>query len=395
MLETLREYASERLRVRSGAPEVQQRHAQFYANALTRWWGPAWWGETPEGRAVRIGTEYENIESSLRWLVAHDDVAAAQRLAGSLTYFWILRGRVEEGRQWLTTVLGMRHPHDQYSAARAQAVTGLMQLETEGGNRAEALASVESDLSNIRKFAEPATLAQALMGLGWLTWVMRHDAVSARVYLQEGLNIAGTARIGALEALGRARLAVIANAVGDYAYAETLIQRNRVFRLAGGEPLLRYVHNLQESAALLLQGDYAGAEALAAEFASDYDPDRHPFEFVRYMMLLSRSQRRGAGGYGGVERRTRESRAVPFAWPPWLAPGNSGADCCRRRRPCARTSPRGCRGGIPRARRDSGVSQRAGPIGAQSRGIEGCARSAGERHSRGHGSLAQHRGCYR
>jgi non-specific serine/threonine protein kinase len=290
MLETLHDYAAERLRVRSHAQDVQRRHAEFYATALTRWWGPAWWGESPDSRAALIAANYPNIESGLRWLIAHDEVVAAQRLAGSLTFFWVLRGRVEEGRRWLTMVLGLVRSEDRYNAARADATIGLMQLETEGGNRAAALALVEADLSNIRNCAEPSTAAQALIGVGWLTWMVRHDAAAARAYLEEGLRLAAMSSIGALEALGRARLASIANAMEDHAYAQRLIQANRAYRLAGGEPLLRYVHNLQEAMALVLQGDHAGAEALIAELARDYDPERHPFEFVGYSMLLSRTR---------------------------------------------------------------------------------------------------------
>jgi non-specific serine/threonine protein kinase len=290
MLETLHEYAAERLRVRSHADEVQRRHAEFYATALTRRWGPAWWGERPEFRAALIAADYPNIESGLRWLVAHQKAVAAQRLAGSLAFFWVLRGRVEEGRQWLTSVLGLVGSEDRYDAARADATVGLMQLETEGGNRATALAVVEADFSHIQSFAEPRTLAQALMGLGWLTWVMRHDDRAGRAYLEDGLTLARTLNIGALEALGRARLAAIANQVEDYAWAQRLVQENRAYRLGGGEPLLRYIQNVPEANALLLQGDHAGAEALIAELARDYDPDRHPFEFVGYSMLLSRTR---------------------------------------------------------------------------------------------------------
>jgi non-specific serine/threonine protein kinase len=289
MLETLHEYAAERLRARSHAREVQRRHAEFYATVLTRRWGPAWWGERPDFRAELIAVDYPNIQACLRWLVAQHQAAAAQRLAGSLAFFWVLRGRVEEGRQWLMAVLDLVASEDQYDAARAEAQVGLMQLEIEGGNRAAALAGVEADLSNIRSFAEPPTLAQALMGLGWVTWMIHHDAAAARAYLEEGLSLASTVRVGALEALGRARLAGIANAVEDYAYAQRLIQANRTYRLAGGEPLLRYILNFQEAHVLVLQGDYAAAEALLAEFSRDYDPDRHPFEFVGYSMLLSRA----------------------------------------------------------------------------------------------------------
>jgi non-specific serine/threonine protein kinase len=215
MLETLREYAADRLRVRSHAPDVQQRHALFYADALARWWGPVWWSEHTEVRLPAIAADYANLQVSLRWLLDQGHATAAQHLAGSLTFFWLLSGRVEEGRRWLRAALDAGDCASVSETARSVAVVGFMQLESEGGNRAAALAVVESEIPTIRGSADVPTLAQALMGFGWLAWVVRHDAATARANIEEGLRVARDSNIGALQALGRTRLALIAQATGD------------------------------------------------------------------------------------------------------------------------------------------------------------------------------------
>jgi non-specific serine/threonine protein kinase len=267
MLETLREYAVERLSVRSQAEEVHHRHADFYATALARWWGETWWSESMQGRLLRIAAEYANLQSSLRWLLAHADAASAQRVAASLTFFWSLRGRVEEGRNWLITVLSMSDSTASLDAARAAATIALMQLDIEGGNRAAAIAAVETNLSAIRAVAEEPVVAQALIGLGWLIWVTRHDAVAARVHLQEGLALAGAQKLGPLEALGRTRLSALAYAIGDYPESQRLLEENKRYKGGGGESLLGYMDEVLHARMLLELGDFAGVEALLANLA--------------------------------------------------------------------------------------------------------------------------------
>jgi non-specific serine/threonine protein kinase len=287
MLETLREYALDRLRVRSHAAELRRRHAAFYADALTRWWGPAWWAEYTEVRLLRIAADYPNLQASLRWLLDHGYVTEAQCLAGSLTFFWVLHGRVEEGRQWLKATLEEADVPSSSEMARSVVLVGLMQLEMEGGNRGAALALVEPELPTIKRSADGPTLAQALMGFGWLAWLIRHDATSARANLEEGLRVARDSGIGALQALCRTRLALIAQANGELAEAERLLDENATYRLGGGETLLERDGVLISIGLRLVRGQLDGASSQLEEIAAGYNANRHPYQVMTAWRLLS------------------------------------------------------------------------------------------------------------
>jgi tetratricopeptide (TPR) repeat protein len=288
MLETLREYAADRLRASGRAVDVQRRHARFYADAFTRWWGPVWWGEDADARLAHIAADYANVQTSLRWLIDHGEAAAAQRLAGSLTFFWLLRGRVEEGRRWLTAALALAlsDATPGASAARFGAVVGLGQLAAVGGDRRAALAALEPELPTARERGDAVPLAQALTLAGWLVCWTRHDLASARAYLEEGARVAQTTGSRALEALARRGLASASAMAGDHAEAERLLDVNRALGYDPGQPLFGHTPMLL-GALQYGQGRYAAAAAMLEEVSRQYDANRHPGNAMLALTILS------------------------------------------------------------------------------------------------------------
>ena len=106
MLETLREYGREQLGRRSSAEveATERRHAQFFvqlaelAEPEIQGSGQLLWLET-------LDQEHGNIRAALRGQIARADVEAAQRLAGAVRLFWMVRGYLSEGRAWLAEAL--------------------------------------------------------------------------------------------------------------------------------------------------------------------------------------------------------------------------------------------------------------------------------------------------
>jgi tetratricopeptide (TPR) repeat protein len=97
MLETIREYALERLEQSAGADATRQRHASYFCTALhTR---EADFGSG--GRAIEaseeIAAEIDNIRAAWQWAVDHDDLACLQRGLESLQLFYVMRGMAAEG----------------------------------------------------------------------------------------------------------------------------------------------------------------------------------------------------------------------------------------------------------------------------------------------------------
>ena len=106
MLETIREYGTERLGEHSEAGPIGQRHAAYYlapaeeaAAALAGPAAAAWLG--------RLDTEHDNLRAALRWALDRGDRVAALRLAGALWRFRGQRGHLSEGRRWFTEAFAL------------------------------------------------------------------------------------------------------------------------------------------------------------------------------------------------------------------------------------------------------------------------------------------------
>ncbi len=99
MLETIREFALERL-AQSGEEEtIRQRHATYCISLLSR---------TPEGGFTnwfnRMNLELDNIRAVLSWALATDHAAPAL-LIGAEFFFW--ENHASEGRRWIQAALAL------------------------------------------------------------------------------------------------------------------------------------------------------------------------------------------------------------------------------------------------------------------------------------------------
>ena len=100
MLETVREYAGERLGANSSAPEVYERHCRHYLALAER--------AEPElftrGEPVWLGlleAEIENLRAALDWSLRRGSPTPGLRLAGLLAKYWEISNRSAEGLEWL------------------------------------------------------------------------------------------------------------------------------------------------------------------------------------------------------------------------------------------------------------------------------------------------------
>jgi predicted ATPase/transcriptional regulator with XRE-family HTH domain len=100
LLETIREHARERLTASGEAPAAQRRHTAAML-ALAEMAEPHLLTRDRESWLRRLDLELDNIRTALAWsLTAEGDLELGQRTAGSLSWFWYLRGHLNEGEQW-------------------------------------------------------------------------------------------------------------------------------------------------------------------------------------------------------------------------------------------------------------------------------------------------------
>jgi predicted ATPase/class 3 adenylate cyclase/DNA-binding CsgD family transcriptional regulator len=157
MLETIRQYALERLGESGKANEVRGRHLGYFLQWVEK--------AAPLGRAEqfawsdRFEAEHDNIRAALEWSrVAIPGANAGLRLAAAMGYFWKLRGYYTEGRMRLSAALAQRGAQ-QPTLARAQAL-----------HQASVLAFFQSDYQAVRASAEESmVISRGLGAVGRLT----------------------------------------------------------------------------------------------------------------------------------------------------------------------------------------------------------------------------------
>jgi predicted ATPase/DNA-binding CsgD family transcriptional regulator len=129
MLETIREYATERLEAMPEADRARAAHAAAFLG-LVEADGRPHAGLAKKEWLERVDIEHNNIRAALSWYRRHDPPAAL-RLAASMAAFWSLRGHHTEGRQRLGELLGLVPDP---SLARVSALNGAGWLAIDQGD---------------------------------------------------------------------------------------------------------------------------------------------------------------------------------------------------------------------------------------------------------------------
>src|SRR5580700_4406383 len=133
MLETIREYAAERLAAMPEAEQVRGAHAAAFL-ALAEADGRPHAGLARKEWLEQVDAEHNNIRAALSWYRQHDPPTAL-RLGAAMSAFWSLRGHHTEGRQRLGELLGLVCGP---SAVRVSALNGAGWLAIDQGDYARA-----------------------------------------------------------------------------------------------------------------------------------------------------------------------------------------------------------------------------------------------------------------
>jgi predicted ATPase len=148
MLETVREYARDRLE-ESGEQELaQQRHAGVYL-ALAERAAPMLTGAQQVEWLDRLERDHGNLRAALQWSLDQPDPAIATRLGAALWLFWRRRGFLSEGRLHLERILALPE-HAETLANRCSMLTGAGALALFQGEYDAAIAFSEQAISGWR-----------------------------------------------------------------------------------------------------------------------------------------------------------------------------------------------------------------------------------------------------
>jgi predicted ATPase/class 3 adenylate cyclase len=186
LLETVRQYAGDRLREAGEAAPLRDRHRDWFL-ALAERAAPELKGRDQHVWLARLGAEHDNLRAALAWAGERGAAEAALRLAAALAWFWHLRSHLTEGRRWLdealarTDALGASH-------ARARALYGAGVLAWQQGDNAAARGRFEESRSVARVLGDKRELAYAVGGLGMVA-DMERDVAALRARMEESLAL--------------------------------------------------------------------------------------------------------------------------------------------------------------------------------------------------------------
>jgi len=263
MLETLHEYARERLAESGEGTVLRRRHAQFFVR-LAEEAGRNLRGPTTGAWLDRLEHEHDNLRAALEWARHVGDDADAEvglRLGASLTPFWLTRGYLSEGRRRLDGALDASRATG--GAERAAALRAAGSIAVHQGEYERAQAHQEEGFALSERLGDRRGVAQALNNLGHIEWL-------------RGRPEQAVALLGKSEALHREmghpyteavlhNLGMVAHERGDHVRAWELLEESLALNraLGNGRGIARALHSLMLVA--LVRGEPERAASLSAE----------------------------------------------------------------------------------------------------------------------------------
>jgi predicted ATPase len=314
MLETIREYARERLVASGRQAAIARVHCLYYlsfveqfrpAISIERW--PVGW--TQAEALPLLEHEHGNARAALEWAVERGESEIALRLAKGMKMFLQIRGYITEGRRWFEVALKLaEHVQPLLRAIALDQAGGLAMMQ---GDYATARVLAEEGLAIARALGHPTLTASLLFNLA-LTAEMQADYPAARRLHEESLAIARGLGDAQRTAFLVGRLGMLARQRGEYGPAQALVEESlQLMREADDTRGIGWILN---DLAMLArdQGDYATAQTYLEEslqIRRRYNDKRGLARCLNALGLVARD----VGDYPTARERYQECLAIAQA----------------------------------------------------------------------------------
>jgi predicted ATPase/class 3 adenylate cyclase len=266
MLETIREYARERLEVSGEAEEIRRVHAEYFL-ALAEQGASEQHGPEETVWLERLDLEHDNMRAALSWMLESEEAEPGLRLSGALWRFWWMRGHYSEGRRWLEEALAK---DGRPSAARAKALEAVGWLADDQGDIDRAVEAAEEGLSlSARVEIESSITASFLRMLGSAAYVHGDHEQAARLY-EESLALSREASDERGVASSLLQLGNVSGDRGNHEEAKTFYEEGLALSRKLDDKALLASALISVGAEFLLQGDHERGAMLNEEAAELY-----------------------------------------------------------------------------------------------------------------------------
>jgi predicted ATPase/class 3 adenylate cyclase len=285
MLETIREYARERLDADWDADETRRRHANYFlelAEASER-------DITAEDHAglQRLDLEHDNIQAAFRWTIENGEAERGMVAAATIWRFWLFRGQLGIGQAWLDRLLAV--PGER-TEARARAHEAAGSLAYWQADLPKTERHYEDALAIYRDLGDRAGIARALYDLAFVPYIRRSGYAGSIPRLREAVDLFQD--VGDEESAAKARrdIPYFMMLSGDLDDAVPLLEEalaaaretgdifqvmDNLFRVAEGRRLLGDMENARSAALEALDivegGDIEGGIAAVLQLLSSVE----------------------------------------------------------------------------------------------------------------------------
>jgi predicted ATPase/class 3 adenylate cyclase len=258
MLETIREYAGERLVAGGEDQRVRDRHLSYFAAFAEEAHGKLM-GAEQAAWLLRLETEHENMRAGIERDLMTPGSTGGLRICAALSTFWHKRGYLAEGRRWCAQVLG-KPGTGEPTVERGKALAGAGTMAWRQGDYYTARARYEESLAIARKLGDRRGIASVLGNLGLVSFDQGNFG-AARTLMRDSLATMRELgdRFGVAAMLGN--LGHLEIKEEDYSAAWTLLQEEASIRreLADRRGIAGSLTNLGIVA--YQRGDYSAARA--------------------------------------------------------------------------------------------------------------------------------------
>lgn len=257
MLETIHEYARERLEESGEAEGIKRAHAGYFL-ALVEEAEPELKGPDQLLWLERLEAEHDNVRAALSWSLEHGEAETTLRLAGALWWFWFLRGYGSEGLGWLERALTQP---GRSSSARARVLHGAGWLVEGLGDYGRAMSLYEEGMNLFREANDEEGVAFLACCMGWAA-LLQGDFDKAIESNEEGLALSRRSGSEWSATLALHNLGCVAIERQDYARATPLLEEALVLARKVGDQQLLSICLADLGVTAMYAGDYERAETL-------------------------------------------------------------------------------------------------------------------------------------
>jgi predicted ATPase/DNA-binding SARP family transcriptional activator len=265
LLETIRQYASEKITGSEEWVSVSNRHLAYYLQLVEEIEPKLDTGEQLECMHL-LKEEQGNLRRALGWALVENQKLFEKeglRMASALHQFWLYYGLAGEGYDWLKRGLDfMEGENEQFIPLQAKALSSYGVMNQYFLLPKEAIKSIEKSLALYRRCGDKAGIAQAIIRLRNAVFEKSIEVEKVRPLLDEAVQLAGEA--GNLDILANALICKASLTIDETVAKEFVEEGLRIFQEKGDIWGVIFALGVLGNLALSC-GDYTKVQAYSEE----------------------------------------------------------------------------------------------------------------------------------